>query len=135
MRGATKRVGTLVVLAVAAVAGTGCAGMSGTHAGALLGALAGGGAGLAIGHHNGRDALGGLAGAGLGALVGGLMGAVDDAESERHAVPAVDVLGDADQDLPPVPRRRVARTVTRTRTVYRTVSCPTTTTEVIIIDE
>jgi len=128
MRNAMRKGGRAAGLVLAMLAGTGCAAMSNTEKGALLGGLAGAGIGRAIGHHNGSEARGGFAGAGIGALVGGLFGALADREEEHRTVPAVHLDPPVrsaprvhEYDLPPVPepRRTVRRTTTTTTTVVR----------------
>lgn len=138
--------GAAAALVLAAAAFPGCASMSGTEKGVVLGGLAGAGLGRAIGHHNGSARRGGWAGAGIGAVMGGLIGALADESSEKHTVAPVDLddgyraprraervrYVEVEEELPPVPR---TRTVTRTTTtVTRTYRVPETR-EVIYVED
>lgn len=79
------RISQVVACATLVSLTAGCAGMSHTENGALLGTGLGTTAGAIIGHQTGHAGAGALIGAATGALAGSAIGSAEDAREERDA--------------------------------------------------
>lgn len=79
------RISQVVACAALITLSVGCAGMSHTDRGALVGSGFGTAAGTVIGHQTGNTGAGALIGAATGALAGGVLGSAEDAREERDA--------------------------------------------------